>query len=33
MLKSLTAGKRTASGCPLVGTLFVCTQCYARNSE
>ncbi|KAL4420271.1 hypothetical protein ABPG77_005611 [Micractinium sp. CCAP 211/92] len=31
MLKSLTAGKRTASGCPLVGTLFVCTQCYSRN--
>ncbi len=33
MLKSLTAGKRTASGCPLVGTLFVCTQCYSRNGE
>ncbi|KAL4439995.1 hypothetical protein ABPG75_002996 [Micractinium tetrahymenae] len=32
MLKSLTAGKRTASGCPLVGTLFVCTQCYAQNN-
>lgn len=30
MMQSLTAGKRTASGCNLTATMFVCTNCFAQ---